>query len=163
MQKSKRKNSLFYLLLVAILLSSCSLEKRIENKFRRAERKIEKLTIKYPELLKKDTLRDTFKIFSNQIKHDTSFVSLPGDTTYVYKDKLRIKYVRVGDTTYIEGECKGDTIIRTVEIPVDKIVVRKESVIDQIVKYFKRSIIWVIILLVIAIAVRIAWKFIKPF
>lgn len=163
MQKSKRKNSLFYLLLVAILFNSCSLEKRLENKFKRAERKIEKLTIKYPELLKKDTLHDTFKIFSNQIKHDTSFVSLPGDTTYVYKDKLRIKYVRVGDTTYIEGECKGDTIIRTVEIPVDKIVVRKESVIDQIVKYFKRSIIWVIILLVIAIIIKIAWKFIKPF
>ena len=163
MQKSKRKNSLFYLLLVVILLNSCSLEKKLENKFRRAERKIEKLTIKYPELLKKDTLRDTFKIFSNGVKHDTSFVSLPGDTTYVYKDKLKIKYIRVGDTTYIEGECKSDTIIQTIEIPVDQIVVRKESIIDQIVKYFKRSIIWVIILLVIAIVIKIAWKFIKPF
>lgn len=163
MQKSKRKNSLLYLLLVSTLLNSCSLEKRLENKFRRAERKIEKLTIKYPELLKKDTLRDTLKIFSNEVKHDTSFVSIPGDTTYLYKDKLRIKYVRVGDTTYIEGECKSDTIIRTVEIPVDQIVVRKDTIVDQLIRYFKRSIIWVIILLVIAIAVRIAWKFIKPF
>ena len=61
----------------------------------------------------------------------------------------------------------GHTIIQTLEIPVERIVVRKESLIDQILRYFKRSIIWVIILLAIAIAAgiawKIAWKFIKPF
>jgi hypothetical protein len=163
MQKSKRKNSIFFILLIIFLFNSCSLEQRLENKFRRAERKIEKLTIKYPGLLKQDTVKDTFTIITSSVKHDTSFIDTTSDTTYIYKDKIRIKYIRVGDTTYIEGECKSDTIIKTLEIPVKQIIIRKESVIDQVVKYFKRSIIWVIILLVIAIALKIAWKFIKPF
>jgi hypothetical protein len=167
MQKNKRKNSLFYLLIVALLLNSCSLEQRLEGKQRRAERRIEKLTIKYPNLLKKDTLYDTISIVTSEVRHDTQFVSQPGDTTYINNGKLEIKYVRIGDTTYIEGKCKSDTIIQTLEIPVERIVVRKESLIDQIVRYFKRSIIWVIILLAIAIAAgiawKIAWKFIKPF
>ena len=54
MQQSKRKNSLLYLFLILFVFNSCSLENRIENKQRRAERKIEKLTIKYPQLLKQE-------------------------------------------------------------------------------------------------------------
>ena len=152
------KNLAIYFTLI-ILLTSCSEAKKL----RRAEKKIYKLTQKFPQLLKKDTLHDTVSIVTSEVRHDTQFVSQPGDTTYINNGKLEIKYVRIGDTTYIEGKCKSDTIIQTVEIPVEQIVIRKESVIDQIVKYLKRSIIWVIILLVIAIAVKIAWKFIKPF
>ena len=161
MQQSKRKNSLLYLFLILLICSSCSLEKRLDNKQRRAERKIEKLTIKYPQLLRRDTVKDTFNIITPLVKHDTSFIDTTSDTTYIFKDKLRIKYIRVGDTTYIEGECKSDTIVQTIEIPVERIVVKKQSIIDQLVKYFKSSVIWVIILLVIAIIIRIAWKFIK--
>ena len=62
MQQSKRKNSLLYLFLILLICSSCSLEKRLDNKQRRAERKIEKLTIKYPQLLRRDTVKDTFNI-----------------------------------------------------------------------------------------------------
>ena len=57
MQQSKRKNSLLYLLLILFAFNSCSLEKRTENKQRKAERKIEKLTIKYPQLLKQSDIR----------------------------------------------------------------------------------------------------------
>ena len=152
------KNLAIYFTLI-ILLTSCSEAKKL----RRAEKKIYKLTQEFPQLLKKDTLHDTVSIVTSEVRHDTQFVSQPGDTTYINNGKLEIKYVRIGDTTYIEGKCKSDTIIRTVEIPVEQIVVRKESIIDQIVKYFKRSIIWVIILLIIAIVIKIAWKFIKPF
>ena len=64
MQQSKRKNSLLYLFLILLICSSCSLEKRLDNKQRRAERKIEKLTIKYPQLLRRDTVKDTFNIIT---------------------------------------------------------------------------------------------------
>ena len=163
MQKSKRKNSLFYLFLVAIILNSCSLEKRLEDKFRRAERKIEKLTIKYPELLKKDTLHDTFSITIPSIKHDTAFIDTTSDTTYIYKDKLRIKYIRVGDTTYIEGECKSDTITRTIEIPVERVVVKKQGIVEQIKNNFKGIFIYLILLIALIIGIKVGWKFIKPF
>lgn len=152
------KNLAIYLALI-ILLVSCS-EAR---KFRRAEKKIYRLTQKYPDLLKKDTLHDTFSIVTPEIKYDTQFIDKPGDTTYINNEKLEIKYVRIGDTTYIEGKCKSDTVIQTVEIPVERIVIRKETIVDQAIRYFKSSIIWVIILLVLAFAIRILWKFIKPF
>ena len=163
MQKSKRKNSLFYLFLVAIILNSCSLEKRLESKLRRAERKIEKLTIKYPKLLKRDTVQDTFSITIPSIKHDTAFIDTTSDTTYIYKDKLRIKYIRVGDTTYIEGECKSDTITRTIEIPVERVVVRKQGIVEQIKNNFKGIFIYLILLIALIISIKVGWKFIKPF
>ena len=163
MQKSKRKNSLFYLFLVAIILNSCSLEKRLESKLRRAERKIEKLTIKYPKLLKRDTVQDTFSITIPSIKHDTAFIDTTSDTTYIYKDKLRIKYIRVGDTTYIKGECKSDTITRTIEIPVERVVVRKQGIVEQIKNNFKGIFIYLILLIALIIGIKVGWKFIKPF
>ncbi len=161
MQKSKRKNSLFYLFLIAIILNSCSLEKRLESKLKRAERKIEKLTIKYPKLLKRDTVQDTFSITIPLIKHDTTFIDTTSDTTYIYKDKLRIKYIRVGDTTYIEGECKGDTIVRTVEIPIERVVVRKQSIVEQLGKNVKRIIAGITFLIIVAIAIAALFKILK--
>jgi len=163
MQKSKRKDSIFFILLTVILFSSCSFEQRAENKFRRAERKIEKLTIKYPKLLNKDTLHDTFNIVSERVEYNTSFIDIPGDTTYLYKDKLRIKYVRVGDTVYIQGECKSDTIIHTVEIPFEKIVVREEGILDQMRRHLRRYLFWIILILSLVVLIKIGWKFIKPF
>lgn len=142
-----------------LLLVSCS----PSAKLRRAERKIEKLTQKYPQLLEKDTLHDTVTFVTPEVRYDTQFVDVPGDTTYINYDKIEIKYVRVGDTTFIKAKCKSDTITQVVEIPYEKIVVRKQTVIDQLIRYFKNSIIWVIILIVIAIALKLFWKFIKPF
>jgi len=152
------KKILIYFILLLITIS-CSEAKKL----RRAEKKIYRLTQKYPDLLKKDTLHDTFSIVTPEVRYDTQFVDKPGDTTYINNGKLEIKYVRIGDTTYIEGKCKSDTIIQTVEIPVERIVIRKETIVDQVIRYFKSSIIWVIILLVLAFVIRMSWKFIKPF
>jgi len=163
MQQSKRKNSLLYLFLILLICSSCSLEKRLDNKQRRAERKIEKLTIKYPQLLRRDTVKDTFNIITPLVKHDTSFIDTTSDTTYIYKNKLRIKYIRIGDTTYIEGECKSDTIVQTIEIPVERIVVRKQSIAEQLSKNLKRILIYLFLLVILVVGIKIAWKFIKPF
>tara|TARA_R110002072_G_scaffold173217_1_gene327814 strand:- start:1169 stop:1675 length:507 start_codon:yes stop_codon:yes gene_type:complete len=161
MQQSKRKNSLLYLFLILFVFNSCSLENRIENKQRRAERKIEKLTIKYPQLLKQDTITDTLNVYIPEIKHDTSFIDTTSDTTYIYKDKLRIKYIRVGDTTYIEGECKSDTIIQTINIPVERIVVRKQGIIEQLSKNLKKILIYLFLILLLVLVLSIGWKFIK--
>jgi hypothetical protein len=52
-------------------------------------------------------IRDTIR--TETVKHDTSFI-YKGDTVTITKDKLVIRYFRVNDTTYISGECIGDTI-----------------------------------------------------
>jgi hypothetical protein len=61
-------------------------------------------------------IHDTIR--TETVKHDTSFI-YKGDTVTITKDKLVIRYFRVNDTTYISGECIGDTIyiIKSVKIP----------------------------------------------
>lgn len=145
-----------------LVLSSCSLEHRMEKKFRRAERKIEKLTIRYPELLKKDTINDTIKVTTQAIQVDTIFKATDGDTVTLYKDKIRIKYVRQGDTVYLSGTCEADTIYQVVSVPCEQIVVRKQTILEQLEKHSKRLIWFLIILAILYIAIRVIWKFIKP-
>lgn len=149
-------------LALILILSGCSLEHRVEKKVRRAERKIEKLTILYPQLLKKDTVNDTIQITIPQVEVDTFFKTQDGDTVTLYEDRLRIQYVRQGDTVYLSGECQTDTIYKTVSVPFEQVVVRKQSVIEQITQHGKRLIWFLVILAVFGIVIRIAWKFIKP-
>lgn len=149
-------------LALILILSSCSLEQRVEKKLRRAERKIEKLTILYPQLLKRDTINDTIQITIPQVEVDTFFQEKDGDTVTLYQDRLRIQYVRQGDTVYLSGECKSDTIYKTVSVPFEQVVVRKQSFVEQITQHGKRLIWFLVILAVVGIVIRIAWKFIKP-
>jgi hypothetical protein len=61
-------------------------------------------------------IRDTIR--TETVKHDTSFI-YKGDTVTITKDKLVIRYFRINDTTYISGECIGDTIYleKVIKIP----------------------------------------------
>ena len=157
MSKNKWKNGLLSLLIL-VILSSCSLEKRIEHRLRRAERKIEKLTIKYPSILKKDTLHDTIEVYTPLVQYDTSFIDTNRDTIFINKDRLSIKYIRVGDTTFIQGECKSDTIIRTIKVPYEKVVVRKQGIIEQLGKNLKRILLIGFMLLILLIALYVIFK-----
>jgi len=150
------------LIALILVLSSCSLEHRMEKKFRKAERKIEKLTIRYPELLKKDTINDTIQVTTEAIEVDTAFEAKDGDTVTIFKDRLRIKYYRQNDTVYLSGTCAADTIYKTVSVPYQQVVVRKETILEQIQKQSKRIIWLLVILAIIYVAIRIIWKFIKP-
>lgn len=150
------------LIALILVLSSCSLEHRMEKKFRRAERKIEKLTIRYPKLLKQDTINDTIEITTQAVKVDTIFNTTDGDTVAIFKDRLRIQYYRQNDTVYISGTCAADTIYKTISIPYQQVVVRKETILEQIEKHSKRLIWLFVILAILYIAIRVIWKFIKP-
>lgn len=135
----------------------------MERKVRRAERKIEKLTIKYPQLLKQDTLRDTIRVYVPKVYTDTAFVPVEGDTVFIDQDRLSIRYVTRNDSVFIEGECKSDTIYQTIEIPYEKIVVRKQTIQEQL-KGWLKSFWWLILVgLLILTAIKVFWKFIKPF
>jgi ribosomal protein L16 Arg81 hydroxylase len=150
------------LIALILVLSSCSLEHRMEKKFRRAERKIEKLTIRYPQLLKTDTINDTIQVTTEAIEVDTLFKAKDDDTVTIFKDRLRIQYYRQNDTVYISGTCAADTIYKTISIPYQQVVVRKETILEQIQKQSKRIIWFLVILAILYIAIRVIWKFIKP-
>lgn len=87
--------------ILILLLCSCS-----------AEKKLNKLIAKHPEL--RDTIYVHDTLTTELIRADTTFVSVPGDTVRVDNGKLHIKYVRLpGDTVWLEGQCDPDTVITT--------------------------------------------------
>lgn len=110
--------------LILILLTSCGSLK--EFRIKRAEKKIERLTIKFPELLAKDTLivYDTVQLITERIEHDTSFI-LSTDTVEIVKDKLRVKYYVKDSVVYINTACESDTVevVNEIKVPYEKIVV----------------------------------------
>jgi hypothetical protein len=62
-------------------------------------------------------------IYIKAIKVDTFFNSSI-DSFTIIKDRLEIRYKKVGEKIYIQGECKSDTIYKTklvqVKIPIVK-------------------------------------------
>lgn len=141
------------LIFLCIALIGCGPQKRL----RRAERKIERLTIKYPQLLQRDTIVDTFQVIIPKVEVDT-FFNANQDTVVINNDKLTIRYIRIGDTVRIMGEYAADTIYQRVEIPVEKIVVRKQSFVEQLGKAGKLGLA---LLIVIVIALFL-WKLTSP-
>ncbi len=75
------------------------------------------------------TLRDTIRV--PEVVTDTLFRSAPGDTIYVNRDRLHIKYVKLpGDSVYLSGKC--DSLIRIVEkkVPFDRVVIQEPGYWD---------------------------------
>jgi len=111
-----RMKPTLYILLAALLLSGCKLTKE-ERRMNRATKKLEKLTAKYPELVRTDTIRDT--LHTNRVHIDTTFV-WQSDTVEVYRDNLRVRIVRLpGNSILIDAEC--DTVFVPVQVPCDTI------------------------------------------
>jgi len=89
-----------------LLLASCS----PAAKLRRANRLIVKAE-KEGAVWRVDTVFRTVEVPVPEVRTDTVFQSVEGDTVLIEKDKLSIKYVRLpGNKVYIEGKSKADTI-----------------------------------------------------
>jgi len=147
---------------VLFFLSSCCTTRIC--KIERAEKKISKLTEKYPELLDKDTiiLKDTITI--NDIIADTSFIDTPTtDTIIITKDKLTIRYIKTDSIIYLEGNCEGDTIYITNEVPVETIVVRELTWREKAKEYTYLLFAIAALLLVIRIFFKDFFKVFKIF
>lgn len=107
-----------------VLLTSCCTTRIC--KIERAEKKIAKLTDKFPELLQNDTVVFSDTLTIETIKADTSFISTnTNDTVIITNDRVTIKYIKTDSLIFIEGECVGDTVIITKEIPIETVVVRE--------------------------------------
>lgn len=116
--KGSKRGAGVLLIMVVVLFASCSTSKEV-RRANRASKKLAKLTIKYPELLQRDTLRDTVSAIVTDVRIDTTF--LKADTITVQKDRLRVQVITEHDTVRIIGECLGDTVYVPIEIPVKTI------------------------------------------
>jgi hypothetical protein len=152
------KNSLI-LTIITCFLVSCIHSTKLE----RAERKIFKLTQKYPQLLKKDTLiyRDT--LLSTEVRTDTSFIDKElTDTITITKDNLTIKYYKRDSLIYIEGKCEEDTIFIEKKIMIDRIVIRDMTTVIILKRLARKFWGWLIFFIALFIAIMLR-KQIKKF
>lgn len=117
-----------------LFFSSCCTTRLCE--IERAEKKIAKLTDKFPELLQSDTIVVSDTLTIETIKADTAFVSTnTNDTVVITNDRVTIKYIKKDSLIYIEGECVGDTVVVTKEIPVETVVVRELTWAERAKEY----------------------------
>ena len=96
------------------LLVSCSAEWHLKHAVK-----------KNPMIVKADTVRVSDTIYTKPISITDTFVTKQYDTIEIIKDKFHIQIVRRNDTIRVSGGCKSDTIVRTVEVPVQKIVYKE--------------------------------------
>lgn len=101
---------LHYLLLLALLLTSCSAEKRLR-----------KLLFNHPEFMDTVTVTvyDTVEAVVEYVHKDTVFVPVPGDTVTIENEAIRVRYVQKKDTVWLDGECKERTIYVPVKVQAE--------------------------------------------
>lgn len=108
------KQIVTYILLV--LLTSCGANYHLKRS-------------KYHELkaiskggkLRVDTVFKEIPVFIDSVRVDSIFTAGVGDTVYLEKDRLKIKYVRLkADTFFIDGKCEADTVKITVPVEVKR-------------------------------------------
>jgi hypothetical protein len=115
------------LVLLIFILSSCG----PASKLRRAEKLIAKAEQR-GAVWHSDTLMQVVEIPVPEVKTDTVFESVEGDTVTITKDRLEIKYVNLpGEKIYLAGKCKSDTVYKETEKIITKTIhaPKKESVI----------------------------------
>ena len=111
-----------YLLTATILLTSCS-----------AQWHLKKAVQKDPSVLEKDTLIVMDTVVSPPVAITDTVIMKQHDTITLVKDRLRVRIVKVNDTITIDAVCDSDTIIRTIEVPYEKLIyIEKENLFDKV-------------------------------
>ena len=114
------------LLLIVIFLISCNPQNRLNRKVKRAENYAYK-----HGLVIKDTIKVVDTVIIESDIHDTTATIIKHDSTIVVNNEkvfLRYFYDTLRQEIYHEVECKGDTIVKEVLVPVDKVkVIEKDN------------------------------------
>jgi hypothetical protein len=114
------------ILLLCIFFISCNPQNRLNRKVKRAENYAYK-----HGLVIKDTINVVDTVIIESYIHDTTSTIIKSDSTIVVNNEkvfLRYFYDTLRQEIYHEVECKGDTIVKEVLVPVDKIkVIEKDN------------------------------------
>ena len=114
------------ILILCIFLISCNPQNRLNRKVKRAENYAYK-----HGLVIKDTIKVVDTVIVESYIHDTTATIIKHDSTIVVNNEkvfLRYFYDTLRQEIYHEVECKGDTIVKEVLVPVDKVkVIEKDN------------------------------------
>jgi hypothetical protein len=118
------KSRCFTLLFVTLILSGCSPEWLLKQAIKKDPTLLTTTTITVTDTV---VIRDT--VITSQV-----------DTIEIVKDKFRVKIMRSYDTLTIDGGCDSDTIVRTIQVPIERVVYKEEH------KIFRWSFyLWVVV------------------
>ena len=107
-------------LTLILLLSSCS-----------AQWHLSKAIKKDPTILEKDTLVVQDTVVVPPVVITDTVTTKQHDTIVVEKDRLKVRIVKRQDTLIIEGQCASDTIVRTIEVPYEKVIYVPQRTLGQ--------------------------------
>jgi hypothetical protein len=132
------------LFLILIFLVSCNPENTLHRKVKRAENYAYK-----HGLVIKDTIRVIDTVIVDNYIHDTTATFYTSDSiTVIDNSRVLLKYFydTLRQEIYHEVECRGDTIIREVLVPVDKIkVIEKDNRFNIILIVLLAALFFVIL------------------
>ena len=126
------------LIILLILLSSCSSQWHLKRAIKKS-----------PDIIKTEyiSIRDT--VIVKGVEYHDTIVSKSIDTIEVVKEKLQLKIIRTYDTISIQAKCLPDTIIRTIETPVETIVFKEKT---PAIRYIS-STVWGLAAILLIVAV----------
>jgi hypothetical protein len=101
------------IIILALFAISCSPSKRINR-----------IVKKHPELLVKDTIKVIDTVIIQSVHYDTTTKFLEHKTVEVINNErvnLKYRYDTITNEIHHYVECKGDTIIKEIQVPFEKI------------------------------------------
>jgi hypothetical protein len=129
------------------LLTNCS-----------AQWHLKKAVQKDPSIMKMTVMTVTDTVVTEPIAvRDTVTISQV-DTVEIIKDKFRVKIMRSYDTLIIDGGCDSDTIVNTIEVPIETIVYAEHNTF--LYKIQKYGFYLFLLLIFIRVLQRLAEKYI---
>lgn len=129
-----------WLLLLIPLMSSCS-----------AQWHLQKAVKKDPTVLEKKIVYVTDTVITKPVVVRDTVTLSHVDTLEIVKEKFRLKIVRSYDTLVIDGGCESDTIVKTIEVPVETFVyVEKDKWYHKV----QAVSAWILFVLVVVLALR---------
>jgi len=132
------------IILICIILISCSPQNRLNRKVKRAENYAYK-----HGLVIKDTIKVIDTVVVESYIHDTTSTFYRHDSTIVVNNEkvfLRYFYDTLRQEIYHEVECRGDTIIREVVVPVDKVkVIDKDNRVNIVIMVILAALFFIIL------------------
>ncbi len=130
-------------LIVLSLLTSCSATWHLNQAVK-----------KDPRILERDTLVVKDTVVVPPVVITDTVTTRQHDTIVVEKDRLKVRIVKRLDTLIIEGQCDSDTIVRTIEVPYEKVVyVEKENLFEKLQR-------WALYILCVLIGYKLVLRFI---
>ena len=129
-----------WLVPLILLMSSCS-----------AQWHLQRAVKKDPTVLDKKIVYVTDTVITKPVVVRDTVTLSEVDTLEIVKEKFRVKIMRSYDTLVIDGGCESDTIVKTIEVPIETFVYVEK---DKWYHKLQAVSMWILIVLIVVLVLR---------